>query len=59
MPLTLTETDGQPVAVVDTEQDYQEAVEVLGIPVIFTEDPLIEERDLRWLIDLVVGEGGL
>ena len=59
MPLTFTETDGQSVAVVDTEQDYPEAVEVLGISVIFTEDPLIEERDLRWLIDLVVGEGDL
>ena len=63
MSLTFSEIDGQPVAVVETEEDYHEAVEVLGVPVIFAEDPLMGEkrderiRELRWLIDLVVGEG--
>lgn len=40
MPLTFTEIDGHPVAVVDTEQDYHEAGEVLGVPFIFADDLL-------------------
>ena len=61
MLVTFAEIDGQLVAVVETEQDYHEAVEVLGVPVIFAKDPLVGGRDkriweLRWLIDLVVGE---
>ena len=40
MPLTFAEIDGQPVAVVYTEEDYHEAVEVLGVPFIFVDDLL-------------------
>ena len=40
MPLTFTELGGHPVVVVDTEQDYREAVECLGVPFIFADDLL-------------------
>ena len=41
MPLTFTELDRHPVVVVDTEQDYREAVECLGVPFIFADDLLL------------------
>lgn len=41
MPLTFIELDRHPVVVVDTEKDYREAVECLGLPFIFADDLLL------------------